>query len=132
MVAHDIEDLKLRGFKMFGPRLERPFDDRAYWPIWELLARHRVPLLIHFGVLGGGAAITTCPMRICSIFCTTMRGGFFVQTVRWEPGTVGHSALHVFPPFVLSLRNTVPETNLTETSSIPCRFPSRGAVAPVI
>ncbi len=54
MVAHDIEDLKLRGFKMFGPRLERPFDDRAYWPISELLARHRVPLLIHFGVLGGG------------------------------------------------------------------------------
>ena len=60
-ITHDIEDLKLSGFKMFGPRLERPFDDRAYWPIWELLAKHRVPLLIHFGVLGGGGGIVFHP-----------------------------------------------------------------------
>lgn len=60
-ITRDIEDLKLSGFKMFGPRLERPFDDKAYWPIWELLARHRVPLLIHFGVLGGGGGIVFHP-----------------------------------------------------------------------
>ncbi|NMP22914.1 amidohydrolase family protein [Sulfobacillus harzensis] len=60
-ITHDIEDLKLSGFKMFGPQLERPFDDPAYWPIWELLAKHRVPLLIHFGVLGGGGGIVYHP-----------------------------------------------------------------------
>lgn len=60
-IRYQINELGLSGFKMFGPQLEKPFDDRTYWPIWELLAEKRLPLLIHFGVLGGGGGIVTHP-----------------------------------------------------------------------
>lgn len=56
-ITQDVDQRGLRGLKMFGPRLQKPFEDRAYWPIWEFLAERHVPLLIHFGILGGGGGI---------------------------------------------------------------------------
>lgn len=61
LVERDINEYGLSGFKMFGPRLAKPFDDRSYWPVWELLAEKELPLLIHFGVLGGGGGIVAHP-----------------------------------------------------------------------
>lgn len=49
-----VEELGLRGFKMIASAQTRPIDDRALYPLWEAAERLGVPVLIHFGVLGGG------------------------------------------------------------------------------
>jgi uncharacterized protein len=55
----DVDGLK--GYKTFGPRFELPLDDRRYWPLWEILAERRRPVLIHYGVLGGGGGTVFHP-----------------------------------------------------------------------
>ena len=49
-----VVELGLRGFKMIASSQTRPVDDRALYPVWEVAERLEVPVLIHFGVLGGG------------------------------------------------------------------------------
>jgi len=49
-----IKDLGLRGYKIIASGLTRPIDDRAVYPLWEVAERLEIPVLIHFGVLGGG------------------------------------------------------------------------------
>lgn len=49
-----VEELGLRGYKMIASSQTRPVDDRALYPLWEAADRLGVPVLIHFGVLGGG------------------------------------------------------------------------------
>nr|WP_275422450.1 amidohydrolase family protein [Paenibacillus mucilaginosus] len=53
-----VDELGLRGYKLFGPLVERPFHDPSLTPVWEFLAERRLPVLIHFGLLGhtGGIA----------------------------------------------------------------------------
>jgi len=60
-LLEDIEVHGLKGFKTFGPRFEHPLDDRRYWPLWEMLAERRLPVLIHYGVLGGGGGTVFHP-----------------------------------------------------------------------
>jgi predicted TIM-barrel fold metal-dependent hydrolase len=54
-------DMGLRGMKAFAPRFDRPFEDPSYRPLWEILAERRLPLLIHFGILGGGGGVAYHP-----------------------------------------------------------------------
>jgi predicted TIM-barrel fold metal-dependent hydrolase len=49
-----VEDLGLRGYKLIGSAQTTPVDDEAAYPVWETAERLGVPVLIHFGVLGGG------------------------------------------------------------------------------
>lgn len=49
-----IDELGLKGYKMFGPLIDGNFEDTSWRPIWEFLAERRLPVLIHFGILGGG------------------------------------------------------------------------------
>ena len=49
--------LGLRGLKLIAPHLSRRIDDRAAYPVWEVAARHRLPVLIHFGMAGAGGGI---------------------------------------------------------------------------
>jgi uncharacterized protein len=49
-----VKELGLSGFKMIASALERPIDDEAAYPLWEMAEKLEVPVLIHFGVLGGG------------------------------------------------------------------------------
>jgi len=49
-----VVELGLRGFKMIASSQTRPVDDRALYPVWEVAEKLEVPVLIHFGVLGGG------------------------------------------------------------------------------
>jgi predicted TIM-barrel fold metal-dependent hydrolase len=60
-LRRELDDYGLKGYKCFGPRFEHPLDDRRYWPLWELLAERRRPVLIHYGVLGGGGGIVFHP-----------------------------------------------------------------------
>lgn len=47
----------LRGYKMLGPKIDRRLDDRSFDPIWEVASQHEVPVLIHFGIMGGAGGI---------------------------------------------------------------------------
>ncbi|MCJ7572976.1 amidohydrolase family protein [Candidatus Bathyarchaeota archaeon] len=49
-----VKELGLRGYKMIASALTRPVDDKAAYPVWEVAERLDIPILIHFGVLGGG------------------------------------------------------------------------------
>ena len=61
LLREDLDANGLVGFKTFGPRFEHPLDDRRYWPVWEMLAERRRPVLIHYGVLGGGGGTVFHP-----------------------------------------------------------------------
>lgn len=54
---HAITDGGLRGYKMLAPILDWRIDDERYYPIWEVAAKHDVPVLFHFGMQGGAGGI---------------------------------------------------------------------------
>jgi len=49
-----IKELGLKGYKIIASGLTRPIEDKAGYPLWEICENYEVPVLIHFGVLGGG------------------------------------------------------------------------------
>jgi predicted TIM-barrel fold metal-dependent hydrolase len=49
--------LGFRGYKLLAPALEKPIDDKSAWPVWEIAERYDIPVLIHFGILGGGGGV---------------------------------------------------------------------------
>ncbi|TRO48816.1 amidohydrolase [Candidatus Bathyarchaeota archaeon] len=49
-----VKELGLKGFKIIASSQQRPIDDKAAYPVWEMAENLEVPVLIHFGVLGGG------------------------------------------------------------------------------
>ncbi len=49
-----VEELGLRGYKLIASGQTQPIDDEAAYPVWEMAEKLGVPVLIHFGVLGGG------------------------------------------------------------------------------
>lgn len=52
-----VKELGLRGYKLIAPALDRPIGDRAAYPVWEKAAELGIPVLIHFGILGGGGGV---------------------------------------------------------------------------
>lgn len=55
------EELGLHGYKWFGPRMRKSFDAPELKPFWTYLADHKLPCLIHFGVLGGPGGVVYHP-----------------------------------------------------------------------
>lgn len=49
-----VGELGLRGYKVIASSQTRPIDDEGGYPVWEAAERLGVPVVIHFGVLGGG------------------------------------------------------------------------------
>jgi predicted TIM-barrel fold metal-dependent hydrolase len=49
--------LGLKGYKLLGPRIEIPLNDRRFYPLWEIAQKKEAPVLIHFGILGGAGGI---------------------------------------------------------------------------
>lgn len=49
-----VKELGLKGFKMIASSQTRPIDDEELYPFWERVSELDIPVLIHFGVLGGG------------------------------------------------------------------------------
>lgn len=60
-VKDAVEKLGLKGYKWFGPLMRKPFDSPDLEPFWEYLNKHKLPCLIHFGVLGGPGGVVTHP-----------------------------------------------------------------------
>ncbi|MGD8546095.1 MAG: amidohydrolase family protein [Candidatus Bathyarchaeota archaeon] len=49
-----IKKLGLRGYKVISSSQTKPIDDQSIYPVWETVEKLEVPVIIHFGVLGGG------------------------------------------------------------------------------
>ncbi|NUU60090.1 amidohydrolase family protein [Paenibacillus agri] len=56
-----VNELGLKGYKLFGPLISRPFDDPSFTPIWNFLSEKKLPVLIHFGLLGHAGGIAHHP-----------------------------------------------------------------------
>lgn len=52
-----VTGLGLKGYKLLAPMLDRPIEDEAAYPVWEMCAELDIPVLIHFGIQGGGGGI---------------------------------------------------------------------------
>lgn len=50
-------ELGLKGYKLLGPLIETPLDDRRFYPLWEICQHYGVPVLIHFGLLGAAGGM---------------------------------------------------------------------------
>lgn len=46
-----------KGYKLLAPMLDRPIEDPAAYPVWEVCAELDIPVLIHFGIQGSGGGI---------------------------------------------------------------------------
>jgi len=51
-----LDELGLIGLKIMAPLLDKPLWDRAYDDVFEICHQRRLPVLIHFGILGGGGS----------------------------------------------------------------------------
>lgn len=49
--------LGLKGYKCFGTSARKPMNDKSAYPVWETAQKLGIPVLIHFGSLGGGGGI---------------------------------------------------------------------------
>jgi uncharacterized protein len=47
----------LKGYKILGPAVERRLDDKSLFPLWETAQSLGIPVLIHFGILGGAGGV---------------------------------------------------------------------------
>lgn len=58
----------LKGYKLLGPKINRPLDDPSFYPLWEVAQKFEIPILIHFGIMGGAGGIANHaninPLRI--------------------------------------------------------------------
>jgi uncharacterized protein len=52
-----VTELGLKGYKLLAPMLDRPIEDEAAYPVWEMCAELDIPVLVHFGIQGGGGGI---------------------------------------------------------------------------
>lgn len=55
------QELGLRGIKLIAPRFSKGFDEEEFLPLWKYAARHQLPVLIHFGLLGRAGGIAYHP-----------------------------------------------------------------------
>ncbi|MCL6580598.1 MAG: amidohydrolase family protein [Firmicutes bacterium] len=60
-LARAVEELGLVGYKILAPFVDLPFEDPSLDPVWEYCARTRLPVLIHFGLLGHAGGIVYHP-----------------------------------------------------------------------
>jgi len=52
-----VTKLGLKGYKILAPILDKLIIDKLAYPIWEVCAKYNIPVLIHFGIMGGGGGI---------------------------------------------------------------------------
>ncbi len=49
----------LKGYKIFAPLVEKPLADPSFRPLWAVAEKYNLPVLVHFGILGGGGGIAS-------------------------------------------------------------------------
>jgi hypothetical protein len=58
-----VKELGLKGYKIIASSQIQPIDDKSTYPFWEMVEKLDIPVLIHFGVLGGGGSIPSGDIR---------------------------------------------------------------------
>ena len=53
-VERAVKKLGLKGFKLIASSQEHPIEDKKLYPVWDKISELKIPVVIHFGVLGGG------------------------------------------------------------------------------
>lgn len=53
-----VTELGMRGYKLMAPALRGRIDDPVLDPLWAVAEELGIPVLIHFGPLGGGGGVT--------------------------------------------------------------------------
>ncbi|MDF2675569.1 MAG: 2-amino-3-carboxymuconate-6-semialdehyde decarboxylase [Clostridiales bacterium] len=56
-LEYAVTNLGLKGYKILAPALQGKIDDEVLNPLWEVAEKHQLPVLIHFGILGGAGGI---------------------------------------------------------------------------
>lgn len=56
-----VTELGLSGYKMFATSLRCRIDDPKFYPLWQAAEELQVPVLIHFGILGGAGGVGSGP-----------------------------------------------------------------------
>lgn len=56
-----VRELGLKGYKVFAPAMTLPLAHPSLDPLWETCERLGIPVIIHFGPLGGGGGIAAGP-----------------------------------------------------------------------
>lgn len=51
----------LVGYKILGPVVDVPLNDRMFDKVWAVCDELKLPVLVHFGILGGGSGIVSGP-----------------------------------------------------------------------
>lgn len=51
----------LRGYKILAPAINRPLDDPVLDELWSVCEEHHLPVVVHFGPLGGRGGLMTGP-----------------------------------------------------------------------
>ena len=59
LLEQAVVEYGLKGYKIFGPLVERPLADASFKPLWRVAENFNLPVLIHFGILGGGGGIAS-------------------------------------------------------------------------
>ncbi len=54
-----VKELMLKGFKVIASSQTNPIDDKSLYPVWEVANSLEIPVIMHFGVLGGGGGFPT-------------------------------------------------------------------------
>jgi len=54
-----VEGLGLCGYKIIGPDVRSPLQDERFEPLWRYCEERRLPVLIHFGLLGHAGGIVS-------------------------------------------------------------------------
>ena len=49
-----VTQLGLKGYKLIASGQSKPIDSKEAYPVWEVAEKLQIPVLAHFGVLGGG------------------------------------------------------------------------------
>lgn len=58
VLEHDIKNLGLKGYKILGSALNQPLNDNSLYDLWEVCNSYKIPVIIHFGILGSAGGIS--------------------------------------------------------------------------
>ncbi|MCW4051924.1 MAG: amidohydrolase family protein [Candidatus Bathyarchaeota archaeon] len=56
-LEYAVRELGLKGYKVIASSQTKPIDDKSIYPVWEIAEKLEIPIIIHFGILGGGGGM---------------------------------------------------------------------------
>lgn len=66
-----VDTYNLTGYKLLGPLIDTPLSHKKYYPLWEVCQEKKIPVLIHFGLLGAAGGkpngVNISPLSIADL-----------------------------------------------------------------